>query len=451
MAVTRLKLRTAALVAIAGMLACTADNPAFDGDGPAGESSATTPTSSTDAVTGVGPGPDGTATTGSQGSGTNTESDTDDSGDPTSPPEPCVPSEEHPVCHALEFFDLDDCQPGPVHIADLDDDMRGDVIVACIDGPLLVIPGQWTGLEEVIVLDVELHAPREIEVANLDSGGTPDIIVVNEVEKEGVLLLFQVGPLEFAAEPLNAAGAPTGVAAGRWFEGSAPDLAVTFADNTISAFRNDGEGVFTPDFGPIGVPMNPRDVAMANLDGDPGDELIIVSAGQTGMMMMNPNSGINIIYNDGFGEIMGPIEEFYDADDAQPERVIVNDIELDGDLDILAARPNADDMAVWRREDNNYSPTPEMAPVGGRPISLAAGDFDDNGLPDAVLAGSEAGIISFVLLIEVGELPVQYDIELLGPLPLGIAAQDIDQDGVPDVVASLPATNSLALLRSGQN
>ncbi len=423
-----------ALMLICGVLACTAQNPAYEASSAGGSGSGAS-TAGTDA--GPGGDPSGAASdsdgvtseaTGETDPGdATTDGSATETGGPSGCPGGLMPGE---MCHALDDLAIPgNCVPRPVEIADLDDDGYGEILIGCEGGSLLRFDGSAEG--PAARPSVVGHAgafPRDIDVGQLDAGPDLDILVVNESQFDGVRV-FVDGSGDYLLEDYDVGEYPTRGAIGNWNGAGGPDIAVTLtASDQVAFLTNNGTmGTFSSAEPSIDTPDEPLDLALGDLNDDGLDDLAVVSrSGNTLSVFLNQLGA------------MPPIEQIYGQEiGAQPNRVLINNIEPDDTVDILLTQGGMSGLRIYRgMGEGAYDPEPpEIVGLGQQLQGLDDGDFDGNELPDAVLVDRDGQMIYFLMLITPPDIVMTESLTVDG-VPWDIAAGDINGDGVSDVVVS---------------
>jgi hypothetical protein len=136
-----------------------------------------------------------------------------------------------------------------------------------------------------------------------------------------------------------------------------------------------------------------------------------------------------------------------------PNSLIVEDVNGDGNPDIIVANTLADADGNWTvsvllgRGDGTFGPQAQYA-AGLAPNALVAGDFNGDGKPDLAVADVEENAVS--VLIGNGDGTFQAPQSFaVGDTPLFIAAADFNRDGKLDVVVSTFQGDVVVLLGKG--
>lgn len=169
------------------------------------------------------------------------------------------------------------------------------------------------------------------------------------------------------------------------------DLLGTFIDSAY-ILLNDGTGDFNAstalfiDTGHFSIPVNN---AIADLDNDCNADFLITV----------PNvdsSGQSLLYL-GYGDGEGQIDSSFSITiDGLVQDVIISDVDRDGILDIVASNGSAKRIEIYKGNGSREFDSLiffSTALAGNNPFSLASADFDRDGLPDFITAGSDSGSV----------------------------------------------------------
>jgi hypothetical protein len=321
-----------------------------------------------------------------------------------------------------------------VTMGDLDGDHAMDLVVG-FDAEYGPAPlPSWIrnsgarAFEAPSVRDVS-QSPWILKTAHLRAG-VPDLVYSDLVS---VYLLRNQGPGVFAPEEPIAGGALLEVAdlnADGW-----SDLVIGRAD-TVEVRLGDGAGQFA---GPT-VEFIGSFLAVADFTGDHRPDLSVIL----------PNGHAGVLAGDGLGGFASPVDwgpTPLDGNPQTPYRAV--DLDGDGRADLVAARsgfPGNDTLSVSWNEGGAFAnavmfdagPTKVRIDDYSRPMDVACGDFDGDGLLDlAVVKGDgEAGIDGFLTSIHnLGHRALGPPQALLAASedPLTAVVADFDGDGRADL------------------
>lgn len=139
------------------------------------------------------------------------------------------------------------------------------------------------------------------------------------------------------------------------------------------------------------------------------------------------------------------------AANAAPIGLVAGDFNGDGKPDTVVANPAGDTVSVLTNIGVVGAPdfaNPVTEAAGDDPFGLAAADFDNDGNLDLVVANRAAGTLSVLRHVTAPGI-ADFDDRLpftLSASPYQVAAGDLDDDGLPDLVATLEGTDQIAVL-----
>jgi VCBS repeat-containing protein len=310
---------------------------------------------------------------------------------------------------------------------------------------LLLAPS--TRAQPLVVFDPPTYLsagsfPASVAVGDFNDDGDPDLAVANQFSDDVSVLLGDTsggftGPTNFAT-----GGFPTSVATGDFNRDGDADLAVAnaFSPN-VSVLRGDGSGGFTA---VASVPAGsfPASVAVGDFNQD-GDPDLAVADKLAGVIV--------VLRGDGAGSFTTAATidsgSYLPAALRGPTSVAVGDFNGDQDLDLAVANENSGEISVLRGGAGSSftrtvvaSGSDPVDPVSD-PVSVAAGDFNQDADPDLAVAEQSPGQVR-VLLGGAGDsfattTKVPPDTVAEGPLS-SVAVGDFNRDGDPDLAATNP-------------
>jgi hypothetical protein len=283
-------------------------------------------------------------------------------------------------------YTFDAC-PNGVALGDFDGDSDADLALA--DGTestqdnVRVLWNMGSGTFEVAAAYHVGRAPTSPVAGDLDGDGDIDLAVANEFgESISVLLNRADGTFEPSVE-YTVGDEPISVALGDLNGDGKADLAVANRESgTVSMLRNLGDGTFAT-FPPLDLGNKTYVVAIGDLDGDADRELIV---GQ-------PNS-VSVFRNRGDGGFEDPLA--FPLAGLAPHSIALGDLDGDGDSDIAAAS-GAGIVSVLRNRGDGTFEAQMPYGIGGSSSCVVLGDLDADGDADLVIADDEAGRVSILL------------------------------------------------------
>ncbi|MFQ6607271.1 MAG: FG-GAP-like repeat-containing protein [Fidelibacterota bacterium] len=212
---------------------------------------------------------------------------------------------------------------------------------------------------------------------------------------------------------------PRGIAVADLDGDSDIDLAVANrSSSTVSILKNNGGGSFEQTF-VSAVSSGPEAIVAGDLDNDGDVDLAVVCK--------NDNK-VEILLNDGNGEFVGP---YYNVGD-DPKDAVVCDWDRDGDLDLAVTSGSDDDVTILFNDGNAFFSEVMDVSVQYSSAGIISGDFDNDGIIDIVVANYQTNTIAYLKNGGTGsfEEPLFSN---TGLYPLSITANDWDGDGNLDI------------------
>ena len=319
--------------------------------------------------------------------------------------------------------------PTDVQTADLNGDGHADVVeINSADGTLGVLLGNGNGTLQPMQtynLGAGKH-PQRLMLADVDGDGNLDAITANNGDGTVSVLLGNGDGTFQAARSFPAGANPVDVAAADMDQDGKLDLVVANAViNTVSILRGDGHGSFAaPVPYPAGSAINSLAVGDVNHDGFPD----VVTVGGDVAVLRNDGKGglipIKLLKSGASVDVYSPIGV----------RVMLKDVNHDGNLDILVLDKSDSQLAVLLGNRLGYfTRVPTDFATCANPSSLAAADLNADGDVDVVVTCTGSNTLGVMLGNGQGAfISSAYAAEID---PRGVAIADFDEDGTPDLVA----------------
>ena len=270
-------------------------------------------------------------------------------------------------------------------------------------------------------------AIRWVGVADFNEDGNEDL-AVPELDSSRVVFLFGKGDGTLGLKLTLPLSSPAETGATGDLDGDGHvDLALS-TPTGITILYGNGDGAFRPEHA-VAASLQPYRLAIADLDHDAMSDLVFPDAGRA----------VHVLWNAG-QETFAP-ESTYQTSPAgdYPDDIVITDLNGDGHLD-LATSDYGHAVCCWHISVFLGSGTREFAPRQNYgalpdPVSISAGDLDNNGSLDLITVG-DLGEIT-VLLNQGNGTFAPASVPGLGTDGVYSGRlSDLDLDGAPDFAAT---------------
>jgi hypothetical protein len=322
--------------------------------------------------------------------------------------------------------------PSSIAIGDINGDQIADLAVAHYsDNTVAVLPGNGDGTFQPprsIYLGPNI-APRSIAIADFNRNGWPDLAIAAP-ESNTVLLIPGNGDGTFQPAVTLAAGGtgPRFLVSSDFNRDGKPDLAIANSlSNNVTVLVGNGDGTFQAARS-FSAGNGPSFVTAGDVNRDNEPDLVVASSG---------SGTISVLVGNGNGTFQAP------QTSASGGALSVSAV-FAGDS---TERKTGSGGRQLHREHGQLligtagTSTPQSFPAGGGPTSLAAGDFNLDGKLDVASSNERDGTLEGSSTVTVLLGNGDGSLRLPATVPVGstswsIAAGDFNGDGLPDLAVA---------------
>jgi hypothetical protein len=284
-------------------------------------------------------------------------------------------------------------------------------------------------------------------IADFNGDGNVDI-ALSLPDTSQVQVLLGNGDGSFTAMTPISAGPVYAVAAADLNGDGKPDLIESFCStSSLSILLGNGDGTFTQGSTPTLLTC-PTSVAMGDFNGDGIPDLAATFPMGTGVQ----GAG-EILLGNGDGTFTQVPGYFRTGD--SPISIAAGDFNGDGILDLAVANtysgttlPSTVTVLIGKG-DGTFTPTAVSPVTGSFPYSVAVGDFNGDGKADIVTANSVGNTATVLLGNGDGTFAAPLS-PAAGKDPVGVATGDFNGDGLTDVAVANNNAGSVTVLLSQQ-
>jgi len=284
----------------------------------------------------------------------------------------------------------DHSAPAPLIFSDLDGDGDVDIAVGFYNGTVgwyaNVGNGQFDPLQVVSTADTTVWS---IAVADLDGDGGADLITASQIAPGNITWFASTGPGTFGPQQSIDTGVGFRTVACADMDGDGdPDVVATRLPDQLLWYANDGTGSFAQAV-PIATNLNQAyQLGLHDLDGDQDMDIIVV---RQPVIVFDGGAPVDTLprvvwyANEGNGNFS--LEQLV-ADHPGNARMLVLDIDADGDLDVVLAISNGTVLCHLNDGVGGFGTAFQLPPAPDAVTALGSGDVDGDGDPELFTASS---------------------------------------------------------------
>lgn len=320
-----------------------------------------------------------------------------------------------------------------VSTADLDGDGDQDVLSASFnDYKIAWYPNNGGELGDQRVITNSAALARDVFAADIDGDGDMDVLSASGYDNAIKWYENFDGKGNFDVLQVitnNADNAYAVYAADLDGDGDLDVLSASFDDDTIAWYENlDGQGTFGNLTLINRATKGAIDVVAADMDGD-GDQDVIAASSFDHTISWFENL-------DGKANFSEQLIITTEANLATS--VHVEDVDMDGDLDVLSASSGDNKIAWYQNIDGQgtFDLQKIITLQAYRAFSVYTADLDNDGDPDVLSASREDDKIAWYENLDEGRFGLQKVITNEASGARSVYAADLDRDGDPDVLSA---------------
>jgi hypothetical protein len=182
----------------------------------------------------------------------------------------------------------------------------------------------------------------------------------------------------------------------------------------------------------------PRRIVVADVNGDGQPDLVVAN---------NTDSAAGVLLGTGNG-LFGAAATFSTGLNSFPSAVAVADVNGDGRPDLLTANTNSTAGVLLGTGTGSFGPATTFSTgSNGYPSAIAVADVNGDGQPDLLVTNQNRHNVGVLLGTGTGAFgPVATFSTGLGSSPIALVVADVNGDGRPDVLTANQATNAVGVL-----
>jgi FG-GAP-like repeat/Abnormal spindle-like microcephaly-assoc'd, ASPM-SPD-2-Hydin len=237
--------------------------------------------------------------------------------------------------------------------------------------------------------------------------------------------------LPFTAHTVAVGTNPIGIASDSFAGPGSSDLVTANSGSSnVSLLLGNGAGSFSNASGsPFGGPTSAQDVATGDFNNDGNADVVGVGNGQVTVRLGNGSGGLSGPTN------IATVGSFNSS-------VVTGDFNGDGNLDFATSNTTQQiNVFLGNGSGTSFAPTAQSPiAVGAGSTDLDTADFNNDGFPDLVVTNSGPVAPGIQVFLGTGAASGAFTpvaaVPLAGNTPVGVAAGDVNNDGNADAVVA---------------
>jgi hypothetical protein len=319
--------------------------------------------------------------------------------------------------------------PASVTTNDLDGDGDLDVAVTHVgSSTVALLVNEGGALTEPRLYSTGATKPTSIEASDFDVDGSDDIVIGT---RTSVVVFRNHGDGSLGETTLFP---DTGVnlTVGDFNGDGLPDLARGTSPNVITVRGNNGGSPFGVRTQILGLANRPTDLASADFDLDGQLDLALITADPSSVSLVWNGGGNSPVLSTELVRLSGCQRN----QGCRPHGGVVVDVELDGDMDVVAVTTHPAALTVLLNDGGGSLSGAPSPPFGGEhPQAMTAGDVNQDGYSDLVTIDNWGEAVAIHTNSgQGGFLPPLW--VTVGPAPIFADLADFDGDGYLDVASA---------------